>query len=232
VGKELGIKTVRAEIFPEDKARELKELKKRGPVCMVGDGINDAPALAEADVGMAVGRGVDIAIDSANVVLTAEGIIGVYNAIRLGRRTLRNIKMNLFWAFCYNIVGIPLAAGAFVSLLGWSMNPMFGAAAMSVSSFLVVTNALTLFWFKPKKANNYLQNQKKEKEKMEMVLKIEGMMCPHCSGRVKAALEALAGVAEAEVSHETGEARVTVNGGVLRETLVKTVEDAGYKVVG
>lgn len=229
IGKTVGIEKVIAGVLPEGKEDVVEELKKGGKVCMVGDGINDAPALTRADVGVAIGAGVDVAMDAAEVVLMKNSLTDVSRLIRLSRKTLRNIKENLFWAFCYNLIGIPLAAGAFIPALGWSLTPMFGAAAMSFSSFFVVCNALRLNLFSwGEKQENINQ---KEKRKMEKVLKIEGMMCPHCEAHVKKALEALDGVKEARPSHEKKEAVVILEKDVSDEVLRSTVEKEGYKVL-
>ncbi len=224
VGKAAGVDEIIAGVLPDGKEREVSRFKAQGKVIMVGDGINDAPALTSADIGIAIGAGVDIAIDSADIVLMNSSLMDVVTAIRLSRKTLTNIRENLFWAFIYNIIGIPLAAGAFIGLLGWELNPMFGAAAMSLSSFCVVTNALRLNFFKAEKSN------KKEKKKMTKTMKIEGMMCPHCSGRVKSALEALDDVAGAEVSHESGTAVLTLNAEISDDALKTLIEQNGYKV--
>jgi len=229
-----GIDEVISEVLPEGKADRIAQLRTEGRVIMVGDGINDAPALATADVGIAVGAGRDVAIEAADVVLVNNGLCDLVRAIRLSRRTLTNVHENLFWAFCYNVIGIPLAAGVWIPLFGWQLDPMFGALAMSLSSFCVVTNALRLNFAdldKPLKRRKSKKTNKKEIKNMKTTLKIEGMMCPHCSGRVKKALEELAGVTLAEVSHESGKAIVT-HSGVSAETLKSTVESAGYKVLG
>ena len=226
IAKKAGIKKVVSDVLPIDKRETILKLQRDKKVAMVGDGINDAPALTEADVGIAIGAGVDIAIDSADVVLQNGNVSDVVTAVMLGRKALKNIKENLFWAFIYNLIGIPLAAGVFINAFGWELNPMFGAAAMSLSSFCVVTNALRLNFFKPFNKTNI----KKEKKKMKIELKIEGMMCPHCSGRVKDALEKVSGVEMAQVSHETKNAVITLNEEVSSEALKQIVEDCGYKV--
>ncbi|MBQ6959959.1 MAG: heavy metal translocating P-type ATPase [Clostridia bacterium] len=232
VGKLAGVDEVIAGVLPEGKEQVIQKLKKQGKVAMVGDGINDAPALTRADMGIAIGAGADVAIDAADVVLMNSRLTDVPAAIRLSRATLRNIHENLFWAFIYNIIGIPLAAGAFISLFGWTMNPMFGAAAMSLSSFCVVSNALRLNFFDLYSAKRDKKIKIKERKTMEKTLKIEGMMCMHCSGRVQKALEAIDGVASANVSHETGTAVVTLTQNVADDVLKKAVTDAGYQVVG
>lgn len=234
VGKLAGVDEVIAGVMPDGKEKVVSELKKQGKVLMVGDGINDAPALTRADIGMAIGSGTDIAIDAADVVLMKSKLTDVPSAIRLSRNTLRNIHENLFWAFIYNVIGIPLAAGVWIPLLGLQLNPMFGAAAMSLSSFCVVTNALRLNFFdisNPKKDRKIKNKTKKDDKTMTKTMKIEGMMCSHCEGRVKQSLEGLAQVAEAEVSHEKGTAVVTLTADVSNDVLKKTVEDQGYKVI-
>lgn len=234
VGKQAGVDEVIAGVLPEGKERNVKRLKQGGRVAMVGDGINDAPALTAADLGIAIGAGTDVAIDAADVVLMKSRLSDVPAAIRLGRATLRNIHENLFWAFIYNVLGIPLAAGVYISLFGWQLNPMFGAAAMSLSSFCVVTNALRLNFVNirsPKRDKKIKQKRKKESLKMEKTMKIEGMMCPHCEARVKQVLEALPQVDLAHVSHEQGTAVLTLNADVTDEILKKAVEEQGYKVV-
>ena len=243
VAGKVGVDTVISDVKPDGKQAVIRELKAQGKVSMVGDGINDAPALMLADTGIAIGAGTDVAIDAADVVLMKSRLSDVPAAIRLSRKVLRNIHENLFWAFIYNIIGIPLAAGVFIPLTGWQLNPMFGAAAMSLSSFCVVTNALRLNLFKlhrpakrrvravPLKTEaNTLSINRKEEETMKKTLKIEGMMCGHCEARVKKALEAIDGVT-AEVSHEKGTAVVTLAKDVPNEVLKKAVEEQDYTVV-
>jgi len=234
VGKLAGVDEVIAGVLPDGKEKVVADLKKQGKVLMVGDGINDAPALTRADIGMAIGSGTDIAIDAADVVLMKSKLTDVPVAVRLSRKTLRNIHENLFWAFIYNVIGIPLAAGVWIPLLGWQLNPMFGAAAMSLSSFCVVTNALRLNFFditNPKKDRKIKYKSKKDDNAMTKTMKIDGMMCSHCEGRVKQSLEGLAQVSQAEVSHEKGTAVVTLTAEVSNDVLTKTVEDQGYKVI-
>lgn len=236
IGREAGVDEVIAGVLPEGKERVIRELKKRGKTIMVGDGINDAPALTSADTGIAIGAGTDVAIDAADVVLMRSKLSDVPAAIRLSRATLRNIHENLFWAFIYNVIGIPLAAGVWIPLFGWQLNPMFGAAAMSLSSFCVVTNALRLNLIKvhsPKRDKKIKQktNKNKEEKTMTKTIKIEGMMCAHCEATVKKALEALDSVSEAVVSHDAGTAVVTLSGNTDNEVLKKTVEDKDFKVV-
>ena len=233
VAKNADIDEVVAGVLPDGKEKNVRELKKYGKVAMVGDGINDAPALTSADLGIAIGAGTDVAIDAADVVLVKSRLADVPATIRLGRATLRNIHENLFWAFIYNVIGIPLAMGAFINLFGWQLNPMFGAAAMSLSSFCVVTNALRLNFVKvhsSKHDRKIKHKNKKENKTMEKTMKIEGMMCPHCEATVKKTLEAIDGVESAEVSHEKGSAVLTMSKNVEDSVLKKAVEDAGYKV--
>lgn len=234
VGKLAGVDEVIAGVLPDGKEKVVADLKKQGKVLMVGDGINDAPALTRADIGMAIGSGTDIAIDAADVVLMKSKLTDVPVAVRLSRKTLRNIHENLFWAFIYNVIGIPLAAGVWIPLLGWQLNPMFGAAAMSLSSFCVVTNALRLNFFditNSKKDRKIKQKSKKDDNAMTKTMKIDGMMCSHCEGRVKQCLEGLSQVSAADVSHEKGTAVVTLSADVSNDVLTKTVEDQGYKVI-
>lgn len=234
IGKQAGVDEVIAGVLPDGKENVIRKLQKKGKVAMVGDGINDAPALTRADMGIAIGAGTDIAIDAADVVLMKSKLTDVPAAIRLSRATLRNIHQNLFWAFFYNMIGIPLAAGMWIPLTGWEMNPMFGAAAMSLSSFCVVSNALRLNLLSIHDAgkDKKIKIKKKEEEKsMTKTMKIEGMMCGHCSGRVKKVLEALPEVASADVSHETGTAVVELAAEISNEALKKVVEDQEYKVL-
>ena len=234
VGKLAGVDEVIAGVLPDGKEKVVADLKKQGKVLMVGDGINDAPALTRADIGMAIGSGTDIAIDAADVVFMKSKLTDVPAAVRLSRKTLRNIHENLFWAFIYNVIGIPLAAGVWIPLLGWQLNPMFGAAAMSLSSFCVVTNALRLNFFditNPKKDRKIKYKSKKDDNAMTKTMKIDGMMCSHCEGRVKQSLEGLAQVSQAEVSHEKGTAVVTLTAEVSNDVLKKTVEGQGYNVI-
>ena len=234
IRSELEIPRVVAEVLPQDKEQEIRRLQEMGKtVAMVGDGINDAPALARADVGIAIGAGTDVAIESADVVLMKSDLLDAVNAVRLSRNVMRNIKQNLFWAFFYNCIGIPLAAGVFSLFVpGMRLTPMFGAAAMSLSSVCVVSNALRIKLFKPVSGHTNTEFTKIRKEEpiMKKTITIEGMMCSHCSGRVKDALAALDGVSSAEVSHETGKAEVTLSAAVADEVLTKAVTDAGYQV--
>ena len=229
IAQQIGVDEVVSDVLPADKEAQVRRLMEQGTVAMVGDGINDAPALTRADLGIAIGAGTDIAIDAADVVLMHSRLSDVPAALRLGRATLRNIRQNLFWAFMYNTIGIPLAAGAFIALLGWEMNPMFGAAAMSMSSFCVVTNALRLNYVKLYAKKSVVRE--KEETSMEKVFKVEGMMCPHCEAHVKKALEAIAGVASAVPSHVSGTVVVTLSADVDDAVLTAAIEAAGYKVL-
>lgn len=241
IGKQAGVDEVIAGVLPDGKEAVIRKLKKQGRVAMVGDGINDAPALTRADMGIAIGAGSDVAIDAADVVLMKSRLIDVPAAVRLSRATLTNIHENLFWAFFYNVIGIPLAAGLWYPLLGWKLNPMFGAAAMSLSSFCVVTNALRLNLCRvydpkhdrkatPDRKNKTNKPNESEKKSMTKTMNIEGMMCDHCEARVKKALEALDAVSEAAVSHESGTAVVTLSSDISDEKLKETVEAEDYKV--
>ena len=235
VGAQAGVDEVIAGVLPDGKESVIRSLKSKGKVAMVGDGINDAPALTRADIGIAIGAGTDVAIDAADVVLMKSRLSDVPAAIRLSRATLRNIHENLFWAFFYNIIGIPLAMGVWIPLFGWRLNPMFGAAAMSLSSFCVVSNALRLNFFdmyRSDRDKKIKEKKKKETKTMEKTLKVEGMMCEHCEARVKKALEAVPGVESAVASHKDGTAVVTLSQDVPYETLKKAVEDQDYKVIG
>ena len=241
IGKQAGVDEVIAGVLPDGKEAVIRKLKKQGRVAMVGDGINDAPALTRADIGIAIGAGSDVAIDAADVVLMKSRLIDVPAAVRLSRATLTNIHENLFWAFFYNVIGIPLAAGLWYPLLGWKLNPMFGAAAMSLSSFCVVTNALRLNLCRvydpkhdrkatPDRKNKTKKPNESEEKSMTKTMNIEGMMCGHCEARVKKALEALDAVSEAAVSHESGTAVVTLSSDISDEKLKETVEAEDYKV--
>lgn len=238
IGQQAGVDEVIAGVLPEGKEQVIRKLKEKGKVAMVGDGINDAPALTRADMGIAIGAGTDVAIDAADVVLMKSRLSDVPAAIRMSRATLRNIHENLFWAFFYNIIGIPLAAGVWYPLFGWKLNPMFGAAAMSLSSFCVVSNALRLNLFKmydaskdkKLKAKKEKKRSNKEDKTMKKIMHIEGMMCGHCEAAVKKALEALPQVDEAVVSHEAGTAELTLNAEIADDVLKKTVEDKDYTV--
>lgn len=248
IGKQAEVDEIIAGVLPDGKEEQVRRLSDEGKVIMVGDGINDAPALTRADIGIAIGAGTDVAVDAADVVLMKNKLLDVPAAIRLSRGVLRNIHENLFWAFIYNIIGIPLAAGVWIPLFGWQLNPMFGAAAMGLSSFCVVSNALRLNFLdlrstkRDKKVKSSSgkrdshpesenENTKKETDKMEKIMIIEGMMCGHCEARVKKCLEALDGVESAEVSHESGTAKVTLTEEVADDVLKKAVEDQDYKVL-
>ncbi len=224
IGAQVGIDEVISDVLPDGKEKAIRELQKQGTVAMIGDGINDAPALTRADIGIAIGAGTDIAIESADVVLMGNSLSDAQTAIRLSRATLKNIRENLFWAFFYNVIGIPLAAGVWIPVTGWQLSPMFGAAAMSLSSVCVITNALRLNFFK-------INKREKEKKQMETTIRIEGMMCPHCEARVKQTLEGTDGVTEAIVSHEKGQAIVKMNKEISFEALKEIIEAQGYKVL-
>ena len=244
IAKDIGIANVISDVLPSEKAKVIKELKEKNKnVMMCGDGINDSPALANADIGVSVNSGTDIAMDSSDVILTKNNLGSILNLIKISKKTVRNIKQNLFWAFFYNIIGIPLAAGVWIPFFGWQLNPMFGAAAMSLSSFCVVTNALRLNLVDvystrhDKKRRNqsetvYRDNhiEGKGENTMTKTMKIEGMMCGHCEARVKKCLETLDGVESAEVSHEKGTAVVTLSAEVADEVLKKAVEEQDYMV--
>lgn len=236
IAAEAGVDEVVAGVLPQGKERVIGKIRKSGRAVMVGDGINDAPALTAADIGMAISAGTDVAIDAADVVLMHSSLLDAAAAIRLSRATLRIIHENLFWAFIYNIIGIPLAAGVFIPL-GITLNPMFGAAAMSLSSFCVVSNALRLNFVNvrdprhDKKIKNPIELNLKEENTMTKTLRIEGMMCGHCEATVKKALEAVAGVESADVSHTAGTAVVTLSGDVSDSVLKAAVEAKDYKVV-
>ena len=239
IGRQAGVDEVIAGVLPEGKESVIRSLKEKGKVAMVGDGINDAPALARADVGIAIGAGTDIAMESADIVLMKSDLLDVVTAIQLSKATIRNIKQNLFWAFIYNIIGIPVAAGLFFLPFALKLNPMIGAFAMSFSSVFVVTNALRLRWFKPKritsKNNGAAEIAAPQKETegeipMEKILKIEGMMCNHCVMHVQKTLAAIPGVAEVTVSLEEKDAKVKLNQDVADEAFKTAIEDAGYQL--
>ena len=234
IGKQAGVDEVIASVKPDGKEAAIRALMKSGKVVMVGDGINDAPALTAADLGIAVGAGTDVAIDAADVVLMKSGLLDVAAAIRIGRATLRNIRQNLFWAFFYNAIGIPLAAGCYVAAFGWSLNPMFGAAAMGLSSFCVVTNALRLNFLKNPAKGNFISNlsDRNVKEEIAMKINVKGMMCGHCEGHVKKALEAIDGVVSASPSHETGTVEIETSKEVDEALVKAAVEEAGYEYCG
>jgi Cu2+-exporting ATPase len=251
IGIQAGVDQVIAGVLPDGKEQVIRRLQQEGTVVMVGDGINDAPALTRADLGIAIGAGADIAVDAADIVLMKNTLRDVPAAVRLGRASLRNIKQNLFWAFFYNVIGIPLAAGVWIPLFGWKLNPMFAAAAMSLSSFCVVSNALRLNLCKiydsshdRKQRHKAAEKQMKHENQMNQMneeettmtettktMKIEGMMCEHCEARVKKALEAVPGVTSAQVSHETGTAVVTMSQPVEDAVLADAVTAQDYKVI-
>ena len=235
IGERIGVSQVVANLLPADKEREIRLLQKQGVTIMVGDGINDSPSLIRADVGIAIGAGTDVAIDSADVVLMKNSLLDVARTVRLSRATLKIIYQNLFWAFFYNVIAIPLACGAFYPLFGWTLNPMIGALAMSLSSFFVCANALRLNFVNVdsvKGDKKIKQKIVKEKKEMEAIIKIEGMMCPHCSGRVKKVLEGFSQITFAEVSHETGSAKILFSGELDLNLVKKAIESEGYKVIG
>lgn len=241
IRKQLGISRTLAEVLPQDKEKEIRKIQEQGKkVAMIGDGINDAPALARADVGIAIGAGTDVAIESADIVLVRSDLMDAVTAVQLSKATIKNIKQNLFWAFIYNTIGIPLAAGAFYGILGWKLNPMFAGAAMSLSSVSVVSNALRLKFFRPKRqVEEYKANKTRDKDniiekggyEMKKILKVEGMSCGHCKAAVEKALKAVDGVEDAVVSLEEKTAQVTLNKEVPDHVLAKAVTDAGYEVV-
>ena len=244
IGRQLGVSQVIAQVLPQDKEQKIRQLQQNGKkVAMVGDGINDAPALARADVGIAIGAGTDIALEAADIVLMKNDLLDAVTAIHLSRAVIRNVKENLFWAFLYNTIGIPIAAGVFFSLWGWKLDPMFAAAAMSLSSVCVVSNALRLRFFKPHRSRQNTtpavlenipqkpkSNNAKGEKAMKKTLKIDGMMCSHCTGRVSQVLNAIDGVS-AEVSLEDKAAYLTMDAEIADEILIKAVTDAGYTVV-
>lgn len=233
IGLEAGIDEIISDVLPDEKEKHIKDFQKNGLVAMIGDGINDAPSLTSADVGIAIGAGTDVAIDAADIVLINSKLTDAVNAIRISRATLRNIKQNLFWAFVYNTLGIPLAAGVFISLFGWQLNPMFGAAAMSLSSFCVVSNALRLNLFRIKKSKNEELNVETKKEEdlpMEKTIKIDGMMCGHCENRVRNCLESFPQIESAQVSCAKGTAVITINGEISDDEIKTAIEKEGYEV--
>jgi Cu2+-exporting ATPase len=240
IGRQAGVDKVIAGVLPDGKEAVIRSLQKKGKVVMVGDGINDAPALTRADMGIAIGAGTDVAIDAADVVLMKNSLRDVPAAIRLSRATLRNIRQNLFWAFIYNVLGIPLAAGAYVKLFGWELQPMFGAAAMSLSSFFVVTNALRLNLVKihspahdrKRSPTIELDSSAEAAGTLSMTVKVKGMMCHHCEARVKAALEELEFVESAVPDHEKGSVELVINAAADEKRLKKAIIGAGYKYGG
>nr|MCR4999535.1 HAD-IC family P-type ATPase [Lachnospiraceae bacterium] len=239
IAKEAGVDEVIAGVLPEGKEAVVQNLMSQGKVAMVGDGINDAPALTRADVGIAIGAGTDVAIDAADIVLMKGSLLDVVGAIRISKATIRNIHENLFWAFFYNVIGIPLAAGCYVAAFGWTLNPMFGAAAMGLSSFCVVTNALRLNLLKvydssPGKKIEAKLTEKQiiEKENKEMNIKVNGMMCAHCEAHVKKALEAIDGIESAVASHEENCVVLTTSKDVAEADIKAAVEEAGYEYAG
>ena len=242
IAEQAGVDEVIASVKPDGKEAVIRSLKEHGKVAMVGDGINDAPALTSADLGIAIGAGTDVAIDAADIVLMKSSIRDVEAAIRISRRTLRNIHENLFWAFFYNVIGIPLAAGCYIAAFGWELNPIFGAAAMGLSSFCVVTNALRLNLIKPydgsrdkeikNKVTGKLIETDTRKENKEMKIKVNGMMCGHCEAHVKKALEAIDGIDTAVASHEENLVTITNSKDVDESVIKAAIEDAGYEYAG
>lgn len=235
IGKTLGIKNIISEVMPQDKEKEVAKLQKNGhTVAFVGDGINDSPALVKSDVGIAIGSGTDIAVESADVVLVRNDLLDVVTSIELSKNVINNIKMNLFWAFFYNVIGIPIAAGVFYMSLGLKLNPMIGAAAMSLSSVCVVTNALRIRKFKNKYSSQINKNKKIniEKERRNMkIIKIDGMQCNHCKMSVEKALSKIDGIENVEVSLEKKQATIEVNGNVSDEIIKSAIEEEGFKVI-
>ena len=240
IGRQVGVDMVIAGVLPNEKESVVRRLQEQGKVAMIGDGINDAPALTRADIGIAIGAGTDVAIDAADVVLMKSRLTDAAAALRLSRKTMRNIRQNLFWAFIYNVIGIPLAAGAYIKLFGWELNPMFGAAAMSLSSVSVVTNALRLNLAKIFDTKNDRPRKDTVKKLINVnlndntyTLKIEGMMCPHCEATVKKCLEAFDEVQEVTASHENGTAVLTLSGELTHlDEMKQAIAGKGYKVVG
>jgi Cu+-exporting ATPase len=233
IAKQININNVIAEVLPQDKEKEIQKLQSLGKkVAMIGDGINDAPALVRADVGIAIGAGTDIAIESANIVLVKSDLLDAVKAIQLSNAVIKNIKQNLFWAFFYNIIGIPLAAGVFYTILGWKLSPMFAGAAMSLSSVTVVLNALRLKLFEPRISKNLLeQNNISKGDKMEKILKVDGMTCGHCKARVEKVVSAIDGVDSVEVDLASKNVTVKMSKDISEQTLSDVIVDAGYEVI-
>ncbi|MDN5089155.1 metal-transporting ATPase, partial [Aliarcobacter butzleri] len=233
IAKQININNVIAEVLPQDKEKEIQKLQSLGKkVAMIGDGINDAPALVRADVGIAIGAGTDVAIESANIVLVKSDLLDAVKAIQLSNAVIKNIKQNLFWAFFYNIIGIPLAAGVFYTLLGWKLSPMFAGAAMSLSSVTVVLNALRLKLFEPRISKNLLeQNNISKGDKMEKILKVDGMTCGHCKARVEKVVSAIDGVDSVEVDLASKNVTVKMSKDISEQTLSDVIVDAGYEVI-
>ncbi|MCG3718855.1 HAD-IC family P-type ATPase, partial [Aliarcobacter butzleri] len=233
IAKQININNVIAEVLPQDKEKEIQKLQSLGKkVAMIGDGINDAPALVRADVGIAIGAGTDIAIESANIVLVKSDLLDAVKAIQLSNAVIKNIKQNLFWAFFYNIIGIPLAAGVFYAILGWKLSPMFAGAAMSLSSVTVVLNALRLKLFEPRISKNLLeQNNISKGDKMERILKVDGMTCGHCKARVEKVVSAIDGVDSVDVDLASKNVTVKMSKDISEQTLSDVIVDAGYEVI-